>query len=78
MEKHRIRPQSWRRDYESLAEAILKEEPGITREALAEELAIPFDMINEIVERIRPHVAARAAGPATPVRQQNISGRFVR
>jgi hypothetical protein len=37
MENHRMRPQSWRWDYESLAEAILKEEPGITREALAEE-----------------------------------------
>jgi hypothetical protein len=49
-----MRPQSWRRDYASRAEAILLEDPNITREALAEELAVDADTLDDILERIRP------------------------
>jgi hypothetical protein len=61
MENHRMRPQSWRRDYASRVETILAEEPNITREALAEELAVDADTLDDILQRIRPTQPSRAA-----------------
>jgi hypothetical protein len=49
-----MRPQSWRSDYASRAEIILADEPTITREALAEEMDLPLDFVDEILERLRP------------------------
>jgi hypothetical protein len=47
-----MRPQSWRSDYASRAEIILADEPTITREALAEEMDLPLDFVDEILERL--------------------------
>jgi hypothetical protein len=54
-----MRYQSWRQNYAALAEAVLAEDSTITREALAEELAVDADTLDEIVERIRPTANGR-------------------
>jgi hypothetical protein len=68
-----MRPQSWRRDYASLAENILADEPNITRERLAEELAVDDDTLDDILQRLRPPQSSPAA--PTPVLQHRL-GRF--
>jgi hypothetical protein len=49
-----VRYHSWRRSYSDRAETIIADEPNITREALAEEMDLPLDFVDELLEQIRP------------------------
>lgn len=49
-----MRYHSWRRSYSDRAETIIADEPNISREALAEEMDLPQDFVDELLEQIRP------------------------
>ena len=65
-----MRYHSWRRSYSDRAETIIADEPTITREALADEMDLPLDFVDELLEKFRP-----ARMSPKPVMQHRI-GRF--